>query len=803
VAISKQELTARITQEAGSLRADLAALPPTGRLPTFGRAATVSQWAAMAGQDVRELDAIIQLGEDAIRDATKVAGFADADMTPVCEAMSFMAWCFLDRFEYRLDLHDLDEADRYADQALTLGDMDSLSDPTWIRAQTVRARVTDQWFEIDGDPERLGNAVQLLETTLERDLDPSSMAALARVFRHRAGTVTREDARVDLSNAVDLLETLVDPTSGPPEIQMTPVFRAKWLAELGLIYLAAYHLSGQEKYRNLALDRTTTALDSWPVSADAALAVARVADEPTAYKRVWQVSDTNAWVFLKASCELARSAAKAEPREPPVVGGAAQTALNLLHAVIDRQISERNRAAWLHLIGELTVLGAADIATTDGPATAATYVERGRTRLLEARFPEDGELDALAATGHPELIDRLRQALRTLRDKHASVFTRIKAQVELNVLVDEVRALPGLEGFRRSPSADQLERLAEPPLIYLLPGEPAGVALVIRHGGSGSRSIPLPMCGGPSMPEVVQRYHEAEHGNDVPAGARRLAVAEIATWTGAAIIEPLAEVLAESPVIHLMTSSWLGGIPVHAGRTKHNGAWRYLVEDVDVRYSPSARALAAARNRQLPAMEPRLLVIPQPSGAGVELMGANAEVRDVAARFTDPTVMEPDRIDRPAIRDAIGGVGWLHAACHATADPSEPLASGLVLGGGERFSLQDLFEANRDHLLLAVLSACQTNVADAALPDESMSLAAGLMLGGCRAVIASAWQVPDETTAALMSTFYRRWRVDGDDVPIALRRAQIAFATGTTEIEDWRPEWAEPYRWAGFSYLGP
>ena len=801
---TEHDLIADLTGQAAAARDGLAGLDPTERLAGYGRAATVSQWAAMAGRDVQVLDAAIRLGEDVIREATQVAGFERSDMTLLFEAMSFTAWCFLDRFDYRLDLHDLDEADRYARQVVTLGGADSLTDATWIRATNVRAGVGDRWYEIDRDPRRLDDAVADLESGLRRELDPTTMAALARVFRHRAEIEPGDAARIDLSNAVDLLETLLDPEGGPPQIHLTPLFRAHWQAELGLVYLAAYRQSDQEKYRDLAWQQVTAAVASWPESAEAALALATVANEHAAYRQAWNVADTNARVFLEAACALARSSAEDVPRDPVVVGGAARTALDLVHDVIDRQVSDRNRRVWLPLVAELTVLGASDIATADGPARAAEYVERGRTRLLEVRFPdEESELDILVTTGHPNLVDPLRQALRSQRDPAATVRTRIKAQEELNFLIDEVRALPGLEGFRAPPTATQLEAIADHPMIYLVPGEPAGVALVIQPAGRGSRSIPLPLCRSQSIPYVVQRYHQAEHGNEVPAGARVRAIDDIATWAGEAIVEPLADVLSMSPVIHLVAASWLAGIPVHAARTMQAGAWRYLVEDIDIRYAPSARALAAAQRRRLPAYEPRLLVIPQPSGAGATLDGATAEVRDVSRRFTNMTVMDPDRIDRFAIREAIGGAGWLHAACHATADPIEPLESGLQLGGGERFTLQDLFDADRDHLLLAVLSACQTNVADAALPDESMSLAGGLMLGGCRAVVASAWQVPDVTTAALMSVFYRRWRMDGDDVPTALRHAQIAFATGTADVDGWLPSWAQPYGWAGFSYLGP
>ena len=166
------------------------------------------------------------------------------------------------------------------------------------------------------------------------------------------------------------------------------------------------------------------------------------------------------------------------------------------------------------------------------------------------------------------------------------------------------------------------------------------------------------------------------------------------------------------------------------------------------------------------------LAIPQPIGAGRPLAHAQAEVEDLATYFPDAQVLAPQDVDRTSILRAIGGVGLLHASCHGLADPEDPLASGLELANGERFTLRELFGQPQDHLLVAVLSACQTNVPDLDLPDEAISLAAGMLMSGCRSVVASTWQVPDAATAELMREMYRRWREDGVALPDALRGAQ-------------------------------
>jgi hypothetical protein len=797
------DVAIRLAREAAELRADLLAAPPIDGLASFGRAATVSQWAAMAGRDARELDAIVELGVRMIGIVAQSPGFLDSDVTDLCELLTFTGWCYLDRFEYRLDVLDLDEADRYAGQAIALANGSALPVPTWIRAQTVRARVADWRFELTGDSARLEGAIRLLEGTLERDSDPISMAALARALRHRAAFAAPDVARVDLSNAADLLETLIDPGTQPPPIPVYPILLAQWMAELGLVHLAAYQSSGQARYLDRARTLVRGSLETWPLSAEAALALADVEETGAAYRRVWHLATANAWAFLQASCRLAKLSERVATNVV-AVGGAARSALDLLYQVVERQVNDTNKAIWLPLVTEMTALAAPALGATGDTGLAAAYVERGRTRILQDRFPdEEHELIELAAAGGAELIGPIRRVLDILRDVNASGQMRAQAQVELNRFVGKIRTLPGLELFRSTPSAEQLGQIAQAPLIYLVPGDPAGVALVIHPSGKAPLAVPLPGCPRVPIPEPVRRFRAAAFAEDLPPGARRWALEEVATWAGSSLAEPLGDVLAEYPSAYVIAASWLAVVPFHAARSRSGERWRYLIEDIDLRYVPSARALAAALKREVPELESKLLVVPQPSGGGPILQGALAEVCDVAARFTNPVVLDAERIDVDEIRRAIGGVGWLHASCHAMADPVDPLASGLLLADGGRFTLRDLFRAKERQLLVAVLSACQTNVPDARFPDEAMSLAAGLLLGGCRAVIASAWQVPDATTAALMGLFYRRWRIEGDDVPTALRHTQVAFATGTAKVDGWSDDWSQPYFWAGFSYIGP
>jgi CHAT domain-containing protein len=95
---------------------------------------------------------------------------------------------------------------------------------------------------------------------------------------------------------------------------------------------------------------------------------------------------------------------------------------------------------------------------------------------------------------------------------------------------------------------------------------------------------------------------------------------------------------------------------------------------------------------------------------------------------------------------------------------------------------------------LLVLSACETARGDRQAP---LGLAGMAIRAGARSTLATLWQVNDESTAALMSEFYRQYLTQPQmGKAQALRRAQLHL------WESSQRDWAAPFFWAPYVLVG-
>ncbi|MBR1807992.1 MAG: CHAT domain-containing protein [Paludibacteraceae bacterium] len=162
-------------------------------------------------------------------------------------------------------------------------------------------------------------------------------------------------------------------------------------------------------------------------------------------------------------------------------------------------------------------------------------------------------------------------------------------------------------------------------------------------------------------------------------------------------------------------------------------------------------------------------------------------------------------------------IGIIHIATHGfsfriTDDDSPFGASGILLANGNcAFSGDSVYFTKCDGVLLAnevdtmhlpdtrlvVLSACRSGFGTV-IADNVVGMQSALRYAGAEAVMTSLWDVNDEATSLLMSTFYHEYLTTRKSLQESLRTAQAEIRRHTFAHQNIMFEGREPKFWAGF-----
>ena len=189
------------------------------------------------------------------------------------------------------------------------------------------------------------------------------------------------------------------------------------------------------------------------------------------------------------------------------------------------------------------------------------------------------------------------------------------------------------------------------------------------------------------------------------------------------------------------------------------------------------------------------------------LPGAGAEVAAIADQIPGTTVLLDQAFTADALRSRAADHNILHIASNAAFVSGAPADSFILMGNGERVTLQDLDTWNLGGVELVVLSASETGLGGPELEDGREILGFGYQVqrAGARAAIASLWQVSDGGTQALMMAFYQALS-EGYSAAAALQRSQRRLISGNLGIgngvESAGGDLSHPYYWAPFVLMG-
>jgi CHAT domain-containing protein len=197
-----------------------------------------------------------------------------------------------------------------------------------------------------------------------------------------------------------------------------------------------------------------------------------------------------------------------------------------------------------------------------------------------------------------------------------------------------------------------------------------------------------------------------------------------------------------------------------------------------------------------------------------DLPGTKTEVENIAGIMNrqgwQPEVLTGDQALEEKLKDCFKP-RVLHIATHgyfqpdATKNENPLMRSGLMLAGANQTLAGKTPEAGEDGILtayeamslnldntdLVVLSACETGLGEVSNGEGVYGLQRAFKVAGARTVIMSLWNVSDEATSQLMSSFYENW-LKGQSKREAFINAQLAL----------RNRYGAPYYWGAFVMVG-
>ncbi|KAJ7434956.1 CHAT domain-containing protein [Mycena latifolia] len=481
---------------------------------------------------------------------------------------------------------------------------------------------------------------------------------------------------------------------------------------------------------------------------------------------------------------------------------------------------------------------------------AVEWLEQGRSviwsQLLDLRTPIDVLKDS-----HPDLADRLiflsiQLEGAGVRDGYAVVTGPIESPQSLvsvgsryheyaherGQLLDQIRTFPGFTSFLLPMKIPQLSLAArEGPVVAINISETRCDALILMPGlgtdiihialnctcqdlqaTAESLRRPQGVAGRKGIPEHHDRLFGTQERDDT---TRADFFPQLLSDLWFQVAKPILQALAiQTPSQQNLQRIWwcptgpLTFLPIHAaglyGEEESLGS--KLSDFVISSYAPSLTALIEGFRVNPDSLNgPRLLAVAQPVAEGQSyLPGTTQELNHIehyAKGKMRVTRLEEDIATIDNVEKGMAESSWVHFACHGLQDSLNPIKSALLLAGQSRLTLSSIIKLSLPQADLAFLSACETAKGAYDLQEESVHLAAGMLLAGYRTVIATMWSIGDNDAVDVAGDVYEH--LFKSSPPDSTRAAEALHRAVTNLRESEKKKESKDFAyWVSFIHVG-
>ncbi len=222
---------------------------------------------------------------------------------------------------------------------------------------------------------------------------------------------------------------------------------------------------------------------------------------------------------------------------------------------------------------------------------------------------------------------------------------------------------------------------------------------------------------------------------------------------------------------------------------------RYLIQDYAVAVLPNAASLFFIEQNVTRNMRKSLAFgNPERKTAETPLKFAEREVKELSTLFAEPTALTGPNAKESTLKNTnLTEIGVIHLAAHGRYRAEKPMDSAILLAGDTKddgdLHAWEVFSLTMNPKVV-VLSACQSGLGRVSGGNEVQGLNRAFLYAGAGSVLASLWNVSDESTYKLMKHFYQQ--LPGSNPAKALQEAQLRLIA----------EHLQPYFWASFYLTG-
>lgn len=440
-----------------------------------------------------------------------------------------------------------------------------------------------------------------------------------------------------------------------------------------------------------------------------------------------------------------------------------------------------------HRLWALEGLARSWLARGDRTAARRHYVEAARlSELIRARFRSEEFKTGLFG----DMQDIFEQAIAlSMESGDSELAWGLSERSRGRALLDTLRGRVSAEGrLEAAMNAVELARLqaelgAREAVVQYHSLEDRLIAWVITPGALQGFSLPISRA---ELESVVDGFRQSIF-------RRRSDTRALAQALHERLIAPLG-LAGERDQLIVVPHGALHYLPFQALTTPDGS---FLIEHKAIAVAPSASvAVQLSRRSRDPAGA--LVAFGNPSNQAREgLPGAEREVEQISALFSDRRVYFREQASKSRFRESAGAGRILHVAAHAEVDSVDPLHSRILLaaeGDDPGFlEAREVYGVDLQGVALVTLSACESGLGRIARGDEIQGFTRSFLTAGAAGLLASLWPVADDSTEFLMTHFYGKFARGTSSIE-AMRDAQVATLR--------EPKFAHPFFWAPFNLIG-